>query len=328
MLLTDLLNNALEARAPLLDADHTSACRLFHGFLEGDPSLSIDCYGRTLVVHDYSKSADNPALPHAIGHLTARLPWLRSVLVKPRHHPDPDRRQGTLWPDSAPPDRKIREHGVWYAIDPFLNRDAGLYLDTRLLRRHLLDTMAGRELLNTFAYTGSLGIAALAGGATRVVQLDRNRAFLNVAKTSCTLNGFPVVKGDYLSADFWPRVAHLNRSAARFDTVVIDPPFFAATRSGTVDLARNTARLINKVRPLVRNGGQIIAINNALFVSGADYLHALESVCTDGWVTLSGFVSVDVDFTGTPATRHGTPVTDPAPFNHTTKIAILTIHHK
>ncbi|MCK7505726.1 MAG: class I SAM-dependent methyltransferase [Desulfobacterales bacterium] len=37
--------------------------------------------------------------------------------------------------------------------------------------------MRGRSVLNTFAYTGSLGVAAMAGGAVRVTQTDRNRQF-------------------------------------------------------------------------------------------------------------------------------------------------------
>lgn len=37
-------------------------------------------------------------------------------------------------------------------------------------------------MLNTFAYTGSLGVAACAGGTRRVVQVDLNRRFLDLAR--------------------------------------------------------------------------------------------------------------------------------------------------
>ena len=87
-------------------------------------------------------------------------------------------------------DRKIRENDTWYAIDPMINRDASLYLDTRNVRLWARQNLRDKSVLNTFAYTGSLGVAALAGGASRVVQLDLNRQFLNVAKDSYTLNGF------------------------------------------------------------------------------------------------------------------------------------------
>ena len=41
----------------------------------------------------------------------------------------------------------------------------------------------------------------------------------------------------------------------RYDTVVLDPPFFSSTDHGALDLDRDTARLINKVRPLVATSG-------------------------------------------------------------------------
>jgi 23S rRNA (cytosine1962-C5)-methyltransferase len=94
--------------------------------------------------------------------------------------------------NEAEPDRRVRENGVWYALDLQANRDAGLYLDTRSLRRWLKERMAGARVLNTFAYTGSLGVAALAGGAARVVHVDLKRDFLNIARTSYTLNGFAI----------------------------------------------------------------------------------------------------------------------------------------
>jgi len=183
-------------------------------------------------------------------------------------------------------------------------------------------------VLNTFAYTGSLGIAALAGGASRVVQLDLKRAFLNVAKTSCTLNGFPIDRKDFLAGDFWPLISRLNRDGARFDCVFLDPPLFAATAKGVVDTENNYARLINKVRPLIRDGGVLAAINNALFVSGADYLDVLQSLCADGYLAIEALIPVPPDCTGYATTRTAANVTDPAPFNHATKIAVLRVRRK
>jgi 23S rRNA (cytosine1962-C5)-methyltransferase len=181
-------------------------------------------------------------------------------------------------------------------------------------------------VLNTFAYTGSLGVAALAGGASRVVQLDLSRQFLNLAKESCTLNGFPVHRGDFIAADFFPAIGHMKRSGETFDCVLVDPPFFSTTSKGRVDQVNESARLINKVRPLVNDGGTLVAINNALYVSGRDYLQTLESLCRDGYLRIRELVPVPEDMTG--YRQVGAPVTDPHPFNHPTKIAILDVRRK
>ena len=207
-----------------------------------------------------------------------------------------------------------------------MNRDASFYLDTRNLRKWLIEHMREQTVLNTFAYTGSLGVAALAGGATRVVQHDLNRQFLNVAKTSYTLNGFPIHKADFIAADFFTLAAKLKRTNETFDCVIIDPPFFSTTAKGKVDQVREGARLINKVRPLVRDGGTLVAINNALYVSGNEYMHILEELFEDGYLSIRELIPVPQDFIG--YTKIGGPITDPAPFNHSTKIAILDVRRK
>lgn len=323
------LGAALDARADLFDARHEAAFRLFNGFVEGCPALVADLYARTIVLHNYAAApADARALIHAADrYLRERLPWVRAVVLKERHAASAEARRGVLLHGAAP-DRKVREHGVWYALDLLLNRDASLYLDTRDARAWALAHLRDKTVLNTFAYTGSLGVAARAGGARRVVHLDRNRRFLNVAKDSYTLNGLPIDRADFLVGDFFARVGALRRAGARFDCVFVDPPFFSATGGGRVDLVAESHRAIDKVRPLVADGGYLVAINNALFVSGAEYLRALDALCADGYLALDTLIPVPADFTGYDATRVTAFPADPAPFNHPTKIAVLRVRRK
>ena len=319
---------AFDAREALFDERHEAGFRLFNGFYEGEPALAIDLYAKTAVIHFYGNSGDEgrAIIDEAIQFLHVQLPWLQAILLKQRKGKTDEAKQGVLvFGDKV--DNRIREHGIWYALDLTMNRDASLYLDTRNLRRWALDNLSGLEVLNTFAYTGSLGVAAMGAGASKVVQGDLNKRFLNVGKTSYTLNGFKINKKEFVSADFFPHMTRLNREKALFDCVFLDPPFFADSRNGKVDLAQNVTRLINKVRPLVRDGGRIVAINNALFLSGAEYMAALESLCVGGYVAVEEIVDISADFTGYPSTLEGKPITDPAPFNHSTKIAILRINH-
>jgi 23S rRNA (cytosine1962-C5)-methyltransferase len=324
-----LLEKAIAAREPLFDAGHETAFRLFNGFSEGCPDLVIDLYTATLVLHNYAEEPDQglPQVREAQAFLQKRLPWLRAGIVKTRNSPSAEEKRGKLLFGEAP-DRKVREQGVWYALDLCMNRDASLYLDTRTLRLWAIQNLRGKSILNTFAYTGSLGVAAQAGGAARVVHLDLNRQFLNLAKTSYTLNGFPIHKGDFMVGDFWYLVSRLKRAGERFDCVLVDPPFFSATPKGVVDLNTDSARLINKVRPLINDGGWLVSVNNALYVSGKEYLERLEALCADGYLKIAELIPVPEDFTGYPATRSGTPITDPAPFNHSTKIAVLEVRRK
>lgn len=326
--LQNQLEKAFSSRSGWMDERHLAALRLFNGFTEGLPGLAIDLYAKSLVIHNLS---DPPleldtAIQKAREFYIDRLPWLQTIILKTRHADTLEKKCGILLLGNNPSDR-VREHGIWYALDLLMQQDASLYLDTRNLRQWAIQNLKDKTVLNTFAYTGSLGVAAWGGGARRVVQLDRNRSYLNLAKTSCTLNGFPIHKADYLAGDFWTMTSLLKRQGEQFDCVFLDPPFFAAGSKGTVDLQNNNQRLINKLRPLVRDGGWLVAINNALFVSGKDYLSSLEELCADGYLSIEELLPVPEDFCGFPASASAAPV-DPAPFNHPTKIAILRVRHK
>ncbi len=321
-----LLAAALSARADLFDARHETAFRLFNGFYEGCPDLVVDLYARTIVIHNYADEPERAqaAIQEAQEFLRVELPWLNAIVVKARHAADLAARRGMIVYGEKV-DRRVREHGVWYAVELLLNRDTSFYLDTRNLRLWAINHLKGKTVLNTFAYTGSLGVAARAGGASRVVHLDRNRAFLNIAKTSYTLNGFPIRKVDFLTGDFFTHISRLRRTGMQFDCVFVDPPFFSTTGKGTVNLVTASHRVINKVRPLVADGGYLVAINNALFVSGAEYIQTLESLCADGYLSIEELIPVPQDFIGFPQTGVREPPTDPAPFNHSTKIAVLGV---
>jgi 23S rRNA (cytosine1962-C5)-methyltransferase len=123
-------------------------------------------------------------------------------------------------------------------------------------------------------------------------------------------------------------MTRLNRSGEQFDCVFLDPPFFSVTPKGVVDLEKSFSRLINKARPLVRDGGRLVIINNALFTSGAEVMHDIDALAADGYLAVEALVPVPEDFTGYAGTRVAAPPVDPAPFNHPTKIAILRVRQK
>jgi 23S rRNA (cytosine1962-C5)-methyltransferase len=309
------------------DPSHESAFRLFNGFSEGFGDLVLDVYARTLVIHNHAVDPvqNIPLIQEVISHVNQVLNWLRAGILKTRNGATQDERRGRMI-FGEKPDSKIKEHGVWYAIDLTLNQDASFYLDTHNLRNWLIENLHGKSVLNTFAYTGSFGVAALAGGASRVVQVDRTRRFLDLAKESYALNKFQVNPKEFITQDFFPAVSWIKQSKQLFDCVILDPPIFSSTSKGKVDQEHENARLINKVRPLINDGGYLVAINNALYVSGKEYMRTLDALCEDGYLKIELLIPVPSDCTG--FNQVGKPITDPAPFNHSTKIAVLQVSRK
>lgn len=327
-----LLERAAAARTEFLTAEHNTAFRLFNGFTEGNPLLVIDIFASTAVIHDYSPKpeAEKPVFVESSAEfITSNLPWIRCIILKTRSSRSSEDKNGVIIRGENP-DTEITEHGVRYAIDLMMNRDTGFYIDTRNLRKWIIDNLKGKSVLNTFAYTGSLGTAALAGGASKVIQLDLNDRFMSLTKKSYAINNLKVNSRDFAAEDFFPAISHMKHEKAMFDCVILDPPFFSKTSKGIIDLQNNCTGLINKVRPLIADGGRLISINNALFLSGQEYMDALEKLCADGYMSVESLIPVPPDFAGPQCAdiQTDSPAASPAPFNHPTKIAILKVRRK
>lgn len=321
-----MIVNAIKRRGPLEVG--TDVVRLFNGFFEGVPGLVIDRYGPALVILDHSSGSLPPDLIDGItGWALGESERLTGVLLKQRQHPDERRRKGVLVAGDSLPNSVV-ELGVRYALDLQINQDASFYPDTRELRRWLLAHGSGRRVLNTFAYTGSLGVAAGVGGAIRVVQTDNSRKFLDLARRSWALNGLDHDRCDIIAGDFFRVAGRLRHTEKLFDIVILDPPFFSTTEAGRIDLQAGMTQLINKIRPLIAHEGILVVVNNALFLSGAAFKAELDRLCQSEYLFFEGIIPVPMDITGYPETIVAPPPVDPAPFNHPTKIALLRVTRK
>lgn len=69
--------------------------------------------------------------------------------------------------------RLFPEMGVTYRFQArHAGQDPWLFLDLRAGRRRVMQEIAGKSLLNLFAYTCGVGIAAAKAGAAHVVNVD------------------------------------------------------------------------------------------------------------------------------------------------------------
>lgn len=306
----------------------TNAFRLFNGFYEGLPGLVLDRYGSALVILEHTDPGRSESLIDNVSNWAlSNLERLDAVLHKQRQHEENQNKQGRLLANGQLPNQ-INEFGAKYALDLQMHQDASFYLDTRLLRKWLLENMEEMRVLNTFAYTGSLGVAAGVGGASLVVQTDLNEKYLDIAQRSWALNHLHSENHNIITNDFFRVTGRMRNAKRLFDCVIIDPPFFSTTQAGRVDLQNETTRLVNKVRPLVAHEGWLVVINNALFFPGADFMAELKALCQSKYLNLERIVAIPADVTGYPGTIITTPPVDPAPFNHPTKIAILRVTRK
>lgn len=317
---------AFARRSSYVAAPRKNAFRLWDGFREGDDRLVADVLGTTLVIGDHRREGEEDEAPVAALCEAARagVPGLTTGLWKSRRRGDRGR---LLFGEEEALCRKIEEDGVRYALRLLAHRDTGFFVDTRALRRFLKAESKDKRVLNTFAYTGSLGVAARAGGASQVVHTDKNKELLTVAKDAYALGGFEVRRPDFVASDFFDFSARMRKRNELFDTVVLDPPFFADASSGRVDLEHDLGRLIDKARPLVAHEGRLVLVVNALFVSGEALLEVVKRAGEDGYAEVERRIDVDDDC-APPLAEGRTLPADPAPFNHPTKIVVIRLRRR
>lgn len=179
----------------------------------------------------------------------------------------------------APSDTFIaRENGVRYRIDVKNGHKTGFYVDQRDNRALVQTFAAQRDVLNCFCYTGGFSLAALQGGARRVVSIDSSGEALALARANVEANGFQAARAEWLDADAFRTLRRLADEGERFDLVVLDPPKFAPAREHVERAARAYKDINLTAFRLLRPGGLLFtyscsgAIDAGLFqkiVAGA-----------------------------------------------------------
>lgn len=288
---------ALAARADLLARLHgeqTDAYRLFHGSVEGVPGLTVDRYGDLLLVQSFHHSLAPDDLAALEAFYADALPGLIPI-YNDRSQPN-SRIRNPLTPEqkvAAHLPRQCREMGVNYRIQArHEGQDPWLFLDLRAGRRRVMAEAAGKSLLNLFAYTCGVGIAAAKAGARLVVNVDFAESSLRVGKESSHLNELST-RPRRVHSDVFPALrqyAGLGQpqmvrgkrlppfpklEPQPFDMVFLDPPRYAKSPFGVVDLVNDYPALFKPALLATVEGGMLICTNNVAEVEPDVWLDQL-----------------------------------------------------
>ena len=211
------VDQALPRRDDLQRRKDQTAYRLFHGYGEGVVGLEIDRLGDVAVVTHHEEHVD--ALPALVERLQAI--GLATVVARPRRRSSaPTVVAGELETDEI----EVLDGGLRFGVEPLDVRNAGLYLDARPARAWIRAHAEGRRVLNLFAFTGSLGVAAAAGGATSVVQVEQQKRAVQRLVRNHARNELPIDARDALCTDLYPWLRRQARDGRSFDAIVLDPP--------------------------------------------------------------------------------------------------------
>ena len=151
------------------------------------------------------------------------------------------------------------ENDLKYKINLGTNQNYGIFLDMKNGRSWLRENSENKSVLNLFSYTCAFSTAAIAGGATKVVNLDMSKAALAVGRDNHRLNGHDLSKVKYLGHDLfksWGKVKRLGP----YDIVIADPP---SLQKGSVNIKRDYPKIIRRLPELLNEGGQALLCLNS-----------------------------------------------------------------
>jgi 23S rRNA (cytosine1962-C5)-methyltransferase len=119
---------------------------------------------------------------------------------------------------------EIVENGNRFKVDFATGQKTGFYLDQRNNRALLAQYAKGRNVLNTFCYTGGFSVYALKAGATRVTSVDSSKRAIDLLEKNIELNKFSDENHSAVVADAKQFLADMHEN---YDLIVLDPPAFA-----------------------------------------------------------------------------------------------------
>jgi len=234
------LTRALALRESLPAARHTNALRLVNGESDGLPGLVVDRYAYVLVVQILSAGIErwrDPILDLLIEISGCEAVFERSdAEVRTLEGLEP--RTGFVRGNRNASRCPISEYGLNFRVDVEQGQKTGFFLDQRENRQRVRALAAGREVLDGFCYTGGFALAALAGGAKRVLAVESSAPALEVAKENLSANPLDASRVEFVQADVFSHLRTLRDRGAHFDMVVLDPPKFAPTAAQAKNAAR------------------------------------------------------------------------------------------
>ena len=281
------LSAALTRRNDLLAqlaAEDTDCVRLLHGVAEGAPGTTVDRFGPVLLVQTWRELLEEGELEAMASVVDAAL---GVSLLPVWNHRGETSHPGSPY-DPATEGAIGKEFGLSYDVRPrHRGQDPYLFLDFRVARRWARAACAGKDVLNLYAYTCGIGVAAAAGlapgqGAASVVNVDFSKSALFIGQENAKKNQidgrFTTLLGDaQVIARQFAGLPHTGRRQQgvplptprpkrAFDVVIVDPPRWAKSSFGAVDVVRDYPSLFKPALLSTKPGGVVMATNHVATV--------------------------------------------------------------
>lgn len=258
---------SIEKRLGLFSNPKTTAFRVFNGEGDGIGGLTIDFFNGYYLINWYSegiyhfKALIVEALKNSV-EFDGIYEKLRFENAKLEH------KDGFIMGKEADFPIVVKENGVNLSV--FFNEGAmvGVFLDQREVRKSIRDHYSrGKNVLNTFSYTGVFSVFAAIGGAKSVTSVDLANRSLEHTQKNFELNKLPLEPHPILVEDVFHYFKFAHKKGLVYDLVILDPPSYAKSKDFTFSAEKDYPELLADAIRITKKGGIIVASNNSSTIS-------------------------------------------------------------
>ncbi len=275
LLIAQRLDAALALRHQILhlESGPESACRLVSSEADGLSGLTVDRYGKWLVVQLTSLAL--AAHRELIVKLLKQKLSPSGIFLRTekgiREAEGLTQTDGLLDGVEPPQPMFIEENGVRYGLDLRQGQKTGFYLDQRDNRAAFAKYTRGRKVLDLFCYTGGFGLSALVNGGARDAHgVDASATALRIAAANAELNGVSN-RVTFEKADVFRLLEQMPDTGKRYGAVVLDPPKMARHRNAVPSALKGYAQLNRAAMELLEPDGILVTCSCSGLVTREDF---------------------------------------------------------
>ena len=242
------------------------AYRIYDGDIP-EYRVAVDRYRDNAVVHVYprSYSFDEDLAKKRVQDVLITLPGALgitpdAVFVKVRRKHE----QGDQYARISQGQREltVNEGDLRFLVNLEDRIDTGLFLDHRIVRSHARKHCQGKRVLNLFAYTCSVSVAAAVGGAETTTSVDLSKTYLDWGRRNLELNGIDLEGHRFVRDD---AMRWLRRTRNRYDWIFVNPPTFSRSKKTKDDFSihKDHALLLSNAMDRLDRHGELLFTTHA-----------------------------------------------------------------
>ena len=250
------------------------AKRVFHGRGHCYPELEhicIDWFPPLVLITAYQPIEDIAAMLSLLMD-SDKNEQIESVLLQHRYQ---DKSPSEIIHGQLNNSFIVKAQGLQFEIQPNKHQNSGLFLDVGPLREWLKHNSKDKNVLNLFAYTCSLSVAALAGGAKQVTNVDMSKPSISWGQRNHQLNEQNLRQVRSIPHNIFKSWGKIKRYGL-YDTVIIDPP---NRQKGSFEATHDYGAVIRKLPKICNDGAYIIAGLNSPFHDRQFLLDTFKAEC-------------------------------------------------